>query len=73
MKPILCIRSFPNRIEAELAKSLLTSAGILSFIQADDAGGAYPFPLSGHMKGVQVFVKVTDAPNARIILEQHIP
>jgi hypothetical protein len=39
--------TYPARTDAELAQSALEAAGIESVIAADDAGGAYPFDLSG--------------------------
>jgi hypothetical protein len=39
--------AFPTRSDAELAQSALAAAGIRSVILADDAGGAYPFDLTG--------------------------
>jgi hypothetical protein len=39
--------AFPTRSDAELAQASLAAAGIRSAIAADDAGGAYPFDLSG--------------------------
>lgn len=52
MNAIVCVKSFMSRMEAEVAKSSLEAAGIQSIIEADDAGGAYPFPMSVSGKGV---------------------
>jgi hypothetical protein len=41
------VATFPKRTGAELAQGLLASAGIDAWIAADDAGGAFPFALSG--------------------------
>jgi hypothetical protein len=38
---------YPTRSEAELAQTALAVEGITSVIAADDAGGAYPFDLTG--------------------------
>jgi hypothetical protein len=38
---------YPTRSEAELAQTALAVEGIQSVIEADDAGGAYPFDLTG--------------------------
>ena len=57
MSPLVPVASFPTRIEAEMAQGLLRSAGIAAVVSADDAGGAYPFQLSG---GVQLLVEETD-------------
>jgi hypothetical protein len=39
----ITIRTFPERNEAEIVKSLLDSSGIPALIQADDMGGTRPF------------------------------
>jgi hypothetical protein len=52
----VCIRTYGTRLEAEYAKNLLQSNDIPSYIQVDDAGGAYPFPLSASGGGVRLFV-----------------
>ena len=65
MSPLVPVASFPTRIEAEMAQGLLRSAGIAAVVSADDAGGAYPFQLSG---GVQLLVEETDRPAAAQLL-----
>jgi len=57
--------AFPTRSDAELAQASLAAAGIRSAIAADDAGGAYPFDLSG---GARLLVNDTDAEQAAAIL-----
>jgi hypothetical protein len=56
---------YPSRSDAELAQTALTAAGIESLIAADDAGGAYPFDLSG---GARLLVDEADAADAAAIL-----
>jgi len=56
---------FPTRTEAEIAQTALTAAGIESVLAADDAGGAYPFDLSG---GVRLLVEEADAQLAAEVL-----
>jgi hypothetical protein len=51
------VATFPTRTEAEVVQGLLASAGIDSWIAADDAGGAFPFALSG---GARVLVDESD-------------
>jgi hypothetical protein len=51
------VATFPTRTEAEVAQGLLASAGIDSWIEADDAGGAFPFTLAG---GAEVLVEEND-------------
>ena len=58
-------RTYPSRVEAELAQTALTAAGIESAISADDAGGADPFGLTG---GVRLLVEEADAEDAAAIL-----
>ena len=41
------VGAFPTRSDAEFAQARLESAGIPSIVAADDAGGVYPFDLSG--------------------------
>jgi Putative prokaryotic signal transducing protein len=56
---------YPTRSEAELAQAALAAAGIPSVLPDDDAGGAYPFDLSG---GARVLVDEEDAEAAAAIL-----
>jgi cell division protein FtsN len=62
---LITIGTFGTRDEAEIVQGLLASAGIDASIRADDAGGAYPFVLSG---GAQVLVDESDATAAWEIL-----
>jgi hypothetical protein len=57
--------TYATRSDAELAQTALTAAGIQSVIEADDAGGAYPFDLSG---GARLLVEEADAEDAATIL-----
>src|SRR6266545_4128011 len=41
------VGAYPTRSDAELAQTALAAAGIPSVVAADDAGGAYPFDLTG--------------------------
>jgi hypothetical protein len=56
---------FATRSDAELAQSALEAAGISSVIAADDAGGAYPFDLTG---GARLLVEQEDAEAAATVL-----
>ncbi len=59
------VGAYPTRSDAELAQTALTAAGIPSEIASDDAGGAYPFDLSG---GARLLVDETYAEDAVSIL-----
>ena len=59
------IGSYTTRQDAELAQTVLTAAGIDSEIASDDAGGAYPFDLSG---GARLLVSEADAEDAKALL-----
>jgi Putative prokaryotic signal transducing protein len=61
----ISIGTFPTRLEAETAQGLLASAGISAVVASDDAGGAYPFDLSG---GAQLLVEDSDFEAAARVL-----
>lgn len=67
MKDIVCVKTFANRIEANIAKGKLVTEDILSYISADDEGGMLPFQLG--KKGVQLFVKKEQLMKAQQILK----
>jgi hypothetical protein len=59
------VGAYPTRSDAELAQGALSAAGIESVIAADDAGGAYPFDLSG---AARLLVDEKDAEDAAAVL-----
>jgi putative signal transducing protein len=59
------VGTYNTRSDAELVQATLAAAGIPSVISADDAGGAYPFDLTG---GARVLVDETDADDAVAVL-----
>jgi hypothetical protein len=59
---------YPTRTDAELAQTALEAAGIASVVAADDAGGAYPFDLTGG--GARLLVEEADAEDAAAILSE---
>lgn len=61
------VGSYTTRSDAELAQTALTAAGIPSVVTADDAGGAYPFDLSG---GARLLVDEADAEDAAEVLSE---
>jgi hypothetical protein len=62
---LVAIGTYGTRDEAEVVQGLLAAAGIEASISADDAGGAFPFVLSG---GAQVLVDESDATEAAELL-----
>jgi hypothetical protein len=60
------VGAYPTRSDAEFVQARLASAGIPSVLAADDAGGAYPFDLSG---GARVLVDEADADRAASALD----
>jgi hypothetical protein len=60
------IGTFATRSEAEIAQGLLASAGIDASLSADDAGGAFPFALSG---GTRLLVEEDDVEAASQLLD----
>jgi hypothetical protein len=62
---MVLVGAYPTRSDAELAQSALAAAGIPSAIAADDAGGAYPFDLTG---AARLLVDEADAEDAAAVL-----
>jgi cell division protein FtsN len=62
---LITIGTYGTRDEAEVVQGLLASAGIEALIRADDAGGAFPFVLSG---AANVLVAEADAAAASELL-----
>jgi hypothetical protein len=67
MKDLVVVETFTYRHEAELAKTALEAAGIISMISADDAGGE----VVGleFTRGVRLLVCPEDEASAKNILE----
>ena len=63
---LVAIRTYLNRIDAEIAQGALEAADIESIISADDAGGLRPGLWMG---GVRLLVRVEDADQAAKILD----
>lgn len=66
---IMCLSTFSNRIEAEIAKGVLDSNKITAFVESDDAGGMYPFPFSTTTGGVKLLIRKTDEVKAKKLLQ----
>ncbi len=60
------VGAYSTRLDAELAQAALAAAGVPSVLTADDAGGAYPFDLTGG--GARLLVDEADAQVAAEIL-----
>jgi putative signal transducing protein len=61
------VGAYRTRSDAELAQTALAAAGIPSVVAADDAGGAYPFDLSG---AARLLVDEADAEDAAAVLSE---
>lgn len=59
------IGTYRTREDAELAQAALAAAAIPSVLEADDAGGAYPFDLTA---AARLFVADADADDAAALL-----
>ncbi len=61
---MIVVGIYPSRADAELAQATLEAEGIRSVVSSDDAGGAYPFDLSG---GAPLLVTEADERAAAIL------
>ena len=68
MGTLITIKTYPDRIEAELVKGVLESKGIKAMVSADDAGGMNP-ALLWATGGVRLLVKKNNVQMATEILE----
>jgi hypothetical protein len=66
-EPIV-VKTFANRIEAEIAKSLLDANDIPAYIAAPDVGGTNPLLMVGDI-GVRLFVRRDHAEKALRLME----
>lgn len=70
MAKFVCVKTFPSRVEAEVANSVLAANGINAIITADDKGGmAVPFVYGN--KGVQVFVSSGEVDKSLALLKEN--
>jgi hypothetical protein len=65
--PTIQVGAYPTRSDAELAQTALAAAGIPSVVASDDAGGAYPFDLTG---AARLLVDEADAEDAAEVLSE---
>ncbi len=68
MSDLVCVKSFNTRTEAEIARGLVETSGILATITGDDAGGSYPFPIQLSPTGMKLLVKKEDETKAHELL-----
>lgn len=64
------VRTFSDRGEAEIARSLLEAQGISALVTADDMGGNTP-PLD-FSSGLQLVVAASDVARAHEVLDEEI-
>jgi hypothetical protein len=64
---LVVLRSFPTVIEADLAKSALTSVGIDSMVRSDNEGGQSPG--LAFSQGVELLVRADDVGAANDMLD----
>lgn len=64
---LVMVETFLNRLDAELASSVLMAAGIDAVVSPDDAGGAYP---GVAVLRVRLLVREEDAERARTVLAE---
>ena len=65
---LVVVRSFPDRVEAELAHGVLEAAGIESMVRNDDAGGMQP--AMAFSNGADLLVRAEDAGEAEELLSR---
>jgi putative signal transducing protein len=65
---LVVVQAFGSQVEADLAKSVLESAGIDAMIQADTAGGMRPH-IAWSGLGFRVLVREEDVATAREVLK----
>ena len=70
MNKLVCIKTYPNRVEAEIAKGLLKENNIKAMVTADDAGGMRPDLLWG-TGGAKLLVQEKDKEKALFLLEDN--
>jgi len=67
MSDTICIKTYPSRVEAEIDKSILAGADIVSLVSAQDFSGWFP-PLLTGTGGARLLVNEEEADKACEIL-----
>lgn len=71
MSKLVCVKTFPDRLQADMAKAVLEAHGIKASVSADDAGGMRPH-LAFTSGGVKLFVLDENADKAMEILSEEL-
>ena len=69
MEQFICIKTYPDRLSAELAKTFLEARGVKSIVSGDDYGGSNPWLLAA-TGGARLLVKSSDVQKARYQFER---
>ena len=69
MSDLVCVKTFPDRLQADMARSLLEANGITASVSADDVGGMRP-DLAFTSGGVKLFVLDDNADKALALLNE---
>lgn len=69
MSNLVCVKTFADRLQADMARSLLEANGITASVSADDMGGMRP-DLAFTSGGVKLFVLDDNADKALEILNE---
>lgn len=67
MADLICIKTYNNRFEANLAKGLLVTNGVEAVVSGDDAGGSYGSIVA--FGGIRLLVKEEDVQEALELLK----
>lgn len=69
MSNLVCVKTFADRLQADMARSLLEANGITASVSADDMGGMRP-DLAFTSGGVKLFVLDDNAAKALALLNE---
>jgi len=69
MEDLVCIKTYSQKEEAELAKNLLEASGIKAVVSIDDAGGVNP-ALGWATGGARLMIKEKDKEKTSEILNE---
>lgn len=70
MNLLVILKSYNTQTEALLDKSYLEANGIPCSIDADNLGGAYPFPFQPNPNGIELKVEKKNLDTAKKLLEK---